>query len=422
MRRGITGRLLRKNIGRADNLAILILSTSYNITSPFYGQYGGSMELNGRIFSTAARFNTAVEAKAELARQGYKFIAGIDWGQSLHPGHSPGANTTVLAGQKQVFESFEQKLSNLALSYGIGSVLQYTIRPHGSRGGFIGNLNVDDQLFKTYSLAPTAARAKEIVAEKAHSFFQVATKARVMVPIPGFETLRNALGFQTFGPARVHISGPATLQIDVCNNQGQIVDVLTFDMSVLGKLSTLLQLNYHQNPQWFERTDVIVRGEPMYACLLRWETGVETFGDLSKGYPDPNFARFAAAEPASAWLEKYFVRKDEKRASLSSGSGTSGHGDGTHYVPLRHSIVGKELPRLATTPATAKLHAASAVSSDCRFDGDHGHNHSYNCNNNYGPADRYRPNGPRFLRPSNFWRSENKRAGDLLLKANETVK
>jgi hypothetical protein len=106
------------------------------------------MELNGRIFSIPARFNTAIEAKAELAAQGYKFIAGIDWGQSLHPVHSPGANTTVLAGQKQVFESFEQKLSNLALSYRIGSVLHYGIRPHGSRGGFIGDLNVDGSTFQ----------------------------------------------------------------------------------------------------------------------------------------------------------------------------------------------------------------------------------------------------------------------------------
>jgi hypothetical protein len=73
------------------------------------------------------------------------------------------------------------------------------------------------------------------------------------------------------------------------------MDVLTFGMSVLGKLSTLLQLNYHQNPQWFERTEVTVRGDPMYACLFRWETGVETFDDLSRGYLDPKFARFAAA-------------------------------------------------------------------------------------------------------------------------------
>ena len=174
------------------------------------------MLMEGHSFTTPYRHNFSVDAKSDLAAQGYKFLTGIDYGIKVS---APSSN-------------------------------QY--------------------------IAPKVT----------------------MEPVLGFAALKRTLRLLIQGQDEVWISGHAKITIDARDENGALIVSHELDLGALGKLSSVLQKNFGQNPEWEESKGVTKNGEDMYACALHWLSGAKVYGGLHKGYPDAKMAKVFAAKAA----------------------------------------------------------------------------------------------------------------------------
>lgn len=309
---------------------------------------------------TPYKHAAAIAAKTDLATQGYKCYTGIEYvlrkaqtprplpavqSSGLGPSHASGSvfgsthpparpqvtqkatvhptipiNTGLTLVPTQVPEYHnEAKLLSLLKIHDIGALVQYTVQPSSNGQSFTADLSVDGRAFQAKK--PTAASAKDAVAEKALSMFTQVLSPVPMVPAPGFEILKCGLRMLTPGTSELYIREPKSVTINSFDEQGQPTVSYEYDLRAVTQLGELLQATGRPKAQWYEREKATFSGEPMYACLLHWASGSKIFGQLDRGYPDRTFARTRAAMSALRWLAEEAARQEDQNRSINASHG-----------------------------------------------------------------------------------------------------
>lgn len=327
----------------------------------------------GLSFSTPNRHFAVIDAKKDLAAQGYKRFTGIDFGSALP--QRTGANKLSVSKPKVMPPTTRPSIAvrqapsshSVKVTPKHGGVYGAPTQPESQLAQFpqaqkqpsTGSVFANNTSASSTSLQPAfpSTQSAFMPTQSTHPVFTPTQPANMSYEIElpklleevgigmvqysiqpdatgtGFFGHLNMMGhtFRTSFP----IDTPEMAKKVVAEKAYMFASMLAPQemlpvtgqqnaghgngAQVLTKLGDTLLSACQQLPQWYERTELTQWGSPIYACLLHWATCGNPFGNINAGYAEPKLARIAAAREALNWLENDLERKRKNQlAAIAS--------------------------------------------------------------------------------------------------------